>query len=69
MDVSLIIIEGNCSGIDADYYTSRGYYIIRFSSSLYTLQEDLTIDGQLIYSVGMVCERTSCFPININSHY
>ena len=38
INMSLIITKGNYVFID-DYYTScHGYYIIRFSSSTYTLQ-------------------------------
>ena len=69
MNVSLIIIEGNCGGIDADYYTFRGYYIIRFSSSTYTLWADFIIDGQVIYSGEILYEGIYFIPIDINSHY
>ena len=41
--ISLIIMEGNYGAIDADGYTCNGYYIIKFSSSPYTLQEDLSV--------------------------
>ena len=44
----------NCA-IDADDYSCHGYYIIKFSSSPYTLQEDLSIDGQVISSGEMLC--------------
>ena len=56
---------------DIDNYDSsfHGYYIIKFSSSPYTLQEDLSIDRQVISSGEMVCKGTYFFPININHHY
>ena len=57
------------SAIDTDDYLGHGYYIIKFSSSPYTLQVDLIIDGQVIPSDEIVCEGTHFFPININSHY
>ena len=69
MNMCLIIIEENYGAIDADYSTYHGYYIIIFSSSLYNLQADLNIDGQVIYSDEMVCEGTYYFPVNINSCY
>ena len=50
MNVSLIITKGNYGAIDADNSSCHGYYIIRFYSSLYTLQSGLNIDGQVIYS-------------------
>ena len=50
MNVSLIITKGNYGAIDADNSSCHGYYIIRFSSSLYTLQSDLNIYGQVISS-------------------
>ena len=65
----LIIIEGHYGAIDADDYSWHVYYIIKISSSTYTLQSDLIIDGQVISSSEKLCEGTSFFPININSHY
>ena len=58
----------NDGDIYNDDYSLHGYYIIKFSSSPYTLQEDLIFNGQAIYSGGMVCEGTYLFPINMNSH-
>ena len=69
MNMYLIITEVNYGAIDADDYACHNYYIIRFFSSTYNLQADLNIDGQVIYSGGMLCEGTYYFPININSHY
>ena len=61
-------MKGNYGAIDADNYSCHSYYIIIFSSYLYTLQEDLNIDGQVVSSGEMVCERTYYFPINIKYH-
>ena len=69
MNMSLIIMEGNYGAIDADDSSCNGYYIIKISSSLYTLQVDLSIDGQVISSGEILCEGTYFFPININSRY
>ena len=55
VNMSLIIMEGKYCAIDTDDSSCHGYYIIKFSSSPYTLQEDLIIDGQVIYSGEMVC--------------
>ena len=67
MKMSLIFMELNYDEIDTDNYLCRGYYIIKFSSSPYTLQGDLSIDGQVISYGEIVCEGTYFFPININS--
>ena len=69
MNMSLIIPEGKHGAIDTDDSSWHGFYIIMFSSSPYTLQSDLSIDGKVIYSGEMVCEGNYFFPININSHY
>ena len=45
MNMSLIIMEVKYGAIDTDDSLCHGYYIIKFSSYLYTLQEDLCIDG------------------------
>ena len=50
MNVSFIITKGNYGAIDAENSSCHGYYIIRIFSSLYTLQLDLNINGQVISS-------------------
>ena len=50
MNMSLIITKGNYGAIDADNSSCNGYYIIKFSSSIYTLQSDWNIYGQVISS-------------------
>ena len=65
----LIIMEGNYGAIDAYGSSCRGYYTIKISSSPYTLQAELSIDGQVISSVEMLFEGTYFFPINMNYHY
>ena len=57
-NILLIISIGNYVPIDADDTSCDGYYIIRFYSYPYTLQEDLNIYGQVIYSGEMVWEVT-----------
>ena len=46
----LIISKENFGAIDADENSCHSYNIIRFSSSSYTLQEDLNMYGQVISS-------------------
>ena len=62
-------MEVKYGAIDSDNSSCRGYYIIKFYSSSFTLQADLSIDGQVISSGGIVCEGNHFFPISINSHY
>ena len=50
MNMYLIITEGKYDNTDADYSSCNSYYIIKFYSSSYTLQSDLSIDGQVISS-------------------
>ena len=64
-----IIMGGKYDAIYTDDYSRHGYYIIKFSSYLYTLQEGLRVDGQVISSGEMVCEGNYLFPINIDYHY
>ena len=68
-NISLIIYKGNLGHIDAYDNSFHGYYIIQFSLSLYTLHEELNIDGQVIYSDEMVFEGTNFLSININYCY
>ena len=69
MNMSLVITKGKYGDIDTDDYSCHGYYIIKFFSSLYTLQADLIIDGQIISYGEVVCEGTDLFPINVNYNY
>ena len=69
MNMSLVMMEGEYGAIDADYSLFHGYYIIKNSSYPYTLQSELSIDGQVIYFDKMVCVGNYLSPININSHY
>ena len=64
--MSLIIMEGKYVAIDTYDSLCYGYYIIKFYSSPYTLQEDLSIYGQLISSGEIVCQGTYFFPVNIS---
>ena len=65
MNMSLIIMEDYFGSIDADDYTFHCYYIIILSSSPYTLQDDLSIDRQVIYYGELVCDGTFFQSISI----
>ena len=69
MHMALGIMEGKYSAIDTDDSSCRGYYITKFSSSINTIQTDLSIDRRVIFSYEMVCEGNHLFTINTNSHY
>ena len=69
MNMYLIIMEGKYGAIDTNYFLCHGDYIIKFSSYTYTLQSELSIDGQVIYSGEMLREGNYLFPFNINSNY
>ena len=60
-------MECNYDAIDADDYSYHAYYIIKFSSSTYIFQSDLSIDGQVISS-GKWYVKEIFFPINIISN-
>ena len=62
----LIIYKWNYGAIDADDNSCHGYYIIIFSSSLYTSQEYLNMYWHVIYSGEMVCKGTYYYQITIN---
>ena len=69
MNMSLIRMGVKYGAIDTEDYSCHGYYIIKFYSYPYTIQEELSIDGQVISSGKIVCEGTYFFPINIISYY
>ena len=50
MNMSFIIMEGNCGEIDADDSKCCGYNIILFYSYWYKHEADLSIYGQVISS-------------------
>ena len=51
MKMALLIMKGNYGAIDADDCICHNYYIIKLSSSPYTLQAELIIYGQVIFPV------------------
>ena len=69
MNMYLIILGVKYVAIDTDDSLCNGYYIIKFSSYPYTLQSEMSIDGQGISSSKMVCEGPYFFTININYNY
>ena len=69
MKMSLVVTEGKYGAIDTGSYSCHGYYIIKFYSSPYTLQTELSIYGQVISSNKILCEGTYFFPISINYYY
>ena len=69
MNISFTIIEGKYGAIDTDDSSCHGYYTIKFSSSPYTLQSDLSIEGQVISSVKIVREENYFFSISIYYHF
>ena len=54
-NMSLIITEVKYGAIGPGYSSCRGYYIIIFSLSPYTLWSDFNIDGQVISYGEIVC--------------
>ena len=50
MNMSLIVMNEKYGAIDTYDFYCDGYYTIKFSSSPYTLQSELSIYGQVIYS-------------------
>ena len=50
MNMYLMISKWNGGVIVSDNTSYKGYYIIRFSSSIYALQADFNINGQVISS-------------------
>ena len=61
MNMILIIIKRKYSTIDNEDYSCHGYYIIKFSSSPYTLQADLIIYGQVISYGKYFVKELICF--------
>ena len=61
MNMYFITTEVKYGAIDDDDFSCHGYYIIKFSSSPYTLQADLSIDFRVISSGEMVNEGNYLF--------
>ena len=69
VNISLIITKVKYGALDTDDSSCHGCYIIKFYSMPYTLQADLSIDGQVISSGKIVYEGTYFFPISNNYIY
>ena len=46
--MALLVESGKYGAINTTDTTSNGFYVIMFTSEAYTLQENTTIDGQII---------------------
>ena len=68
-NIQLVISKGKSGAIDAKDTLYDVYYIIKYSSTPYTLQDNLNIGGQVIFCGEIVYLGTYHLPININSHY
>ena len=53
-DMASLVQLGMYGAINTDDTTKHGFYIIQFLPDAYTLQNNTTIDGQVIYSGGLV---------------
>ena len=65
----LVISKGNFGAIYAKDSSCHGYCIIKSSLSLYTLKENVTVDGKFICYSEIVCGSNYFYPINVRSHY
>ena len=45
-----LVQSGMCGAINTDDTTTNGFYVIQFIPEAYTLQNNTTIDGQVIAS-------------------
>ena len=54
---------GMYGAIKTDDTTNNGLYVIQFISDAYTLQNNTTIDGQVIYSSGLVVKEQYLFSL------
>ena len=48
-NMASLVQSGVYVAINTDYTTTNGLYVIQFLSEAYTLQNNTTIDGQLIH--------------------
>ena len=53
-NMASLVQLGMYGDINTDDSTKNGFYVIQFISYAYTLQNNTTIDGQVIYSGGLV---------------
>ena len=52
--MALLFESGKYGAINTTDKTTDGFYVIMSTSEVYTLQENTTIDGQIIISGGLV---------------
>ena len=49
-NMASLFVSGEYGAINTTDMTTNGFYVIMFKSEAYTLQENTTIDGQIITS-------------------
>ena len=68
-NTSSLYQSGMCDAINTDDTTTNGLYVIQFLSEAYTLQNNTTIDGQVISAGELVVNEQYLYSTQENSNW
>ena len=67
-DMDSLVESGKYGAIKITDTSTNGFYVIMFTSGAYTLQDNTTIDGEIITSVELVVKSQYCFSMQVDTY-
>ena len=64
-----LVESGNYGVINTTDTTTNGFYVIMFKSGAYKLQENTTVDGQIIIAGELVVKRQYLCSIQVDTNW
>ena len=68
-NMASLLESGKYGAINATDTSTNGFYVIMFASGAYTLQENTTIDGQIIIAGELVVKEKYIFSMQIDNNW
>ena len=68
-NMAVLICEGNYGAISTNDVKTHGYYVVRFLCNPYTLQQDITVDGQVLQQGEQVVDACYLSSMQNNTHW
>ena len=68
-NMASLVQSGMYSAIDTDDTTTNGFYVIKLLSDVYKLQDNTTIDGQVIYAGELVVKAQYLSSMQENTNW
>ena len=67
--MSSLVESGKYGAINTTYTSTNGFYVIMFTSGAYTLQENITIDGQILIAGELVVNAKYLCSMQVDTNW